>query len=448
MRTGRRTPHSGTRPTGVLRPGRPERTGPLVLALAACLTAAACGTVPGAGPTPTTPAEPRPPSSAVSASAAPVSPSALASPTPARPSTPEPGTPRPTATPTPATVRCADLARSLSLRNQVGQLLMVAVSSGGVSSGAANAIDDSRAGSVLLLGNTTAGVDRVASVIDRARRAARTPGDIETLVAADQEGGQVQRLQGKGFDRIPSAQRQAQDPPAELESDAARWGRQLKRAGVDADLAPVADVVPKNLQNRNQPVGVLRRGYGSDPSAVASHVSAFVRGMDDAGMATSLKHFPGLGRVLGNTDVTSQVVDDTTTRRDPSLKPFAAGIDAGTDMVMVSSAFYPRIDRSRRAAFSPAVITGMLRGDLGFTGVVISDDLAAVAMQDVSPGQRMLRFVRAGGDLAIVGDPALAARMADALVDEAGDDPELAAAVEASTRRVLQLKDRRGLADC
>ena len=220
------------------------------------------------------------------------------------------------------------------------------------------------------------------------------------------------------------------------------------RAGVHADLAPVADVVPKNLQNRNQPVGVLRRGYGSDPSAVASHVSAFVRGMDDAGMATSLKHFPGLGRVLGNTDVTSQVVDDTTTRRDPSLKPFAAGIDAGTDMVMVSSAFYPRIDRSRRAAFSPAVITGMLRGDLGFTGVVISDDLAAVAMQDVSPGQRMLRFVRAGGDLAIVGDPALAARMADALVDEAGDDPELAAAVEASTRRVLQLKDRRGLADC
>jgi beta-N-acetylhexosaminidase len=345
-------------------------------------------------------------------------------------------------------VRCATLAASLSLRDQVGQLLMVAVSSGGVSSSAATAIDDSRAGSVLLLGNTTAGSARVAAVIERARSAARTPEDVDTLVAADQEGGQVQRLQGKGFDRIPSARQQAQDSPAALRSRAARWGQQLKRAGVDADLAPVADVVPKSLQNRNQPVGVLRRGYGSDPKAVAAHVAAFVRGMDDAGVATSVKHFPGLGRVLGNTDFTAEVIDGTTTRRDASLTPFAAGIDAGTDMVMVSSAYYSRIDSSRRAAFSPTVITTMLRGDLDFTGVVISDDLAAAAMRDVRPGQRMLRFVRAGGDVAIVGDPSQAVTMADALVEAARDDPELADAVEASTVRVLQLKDRRGLADC
>ena len=90
----------------------------------------------------------------------------------------------------------------------------------------------------------------------------------------------------------------------------------------------------------------------------------------------------------------------------------------------------------------------MVRDDLGFTGVVISDDLAAAAMRDLSPGERMLRFLRAGGDLAIVGDAGLAARMADAVVDEARDDPKLAAAVEASTVRVLQLKDRRGLASC
>lgn len=424
---------------------------PLALALAGCLTTVACGTPPGPAAPSTTPGG--------SASVAPLSPSALASSTPASstpagPPTPASGPPSasagPTASPTstPAPAGCASVASALSLRNQVGQLMMVAVSSGGVSADAATAIDDSRAGSVLLLGNTTAGADRVAAVIEQARRAGRTPAGIDTLVAADQEGGQVQRLQGKGFDRIPSAQRQAQDSPAELRSDAARWGRQLKRVGVDADLAPVADVVPKGLQNRNQPVGVLRRGYGSDPTQVSAHVSAFVQGMDDAGVATSVKHFPGLGRVLGNTDVSADVVDGTTTRRDAYLKPFAAGIGAGTDMVMVSSAFYSRIDSSRRAAFSPTVITGMLRGDLRFTGVVISDDLAAVAMRDVRPGQRMVRFVRAGGDLAIVGDPALAATMADALVEEARHDPALAATVEAAATRVLQLKDRRGLVDC
>jgi beta-N-acetylhexosaminidase len=161
-----------------------------------------------------------------------------------------------------------------------------------------------------------------------------------------------------------------------------------------------------------------------------------------------VKHFPGLGRVRGNTDLTAEVVDGTTTRHDPDLKSFAAAVEAGTDMVMMSSAYYSRIDASRRAAFSPTVIKGMVRGDLGFTGVVISDDLAAAAMRDLSPGQRMLRFLRAGGDLAIVGDAGLAARMADTVVDEARDDPKLAAAVEASTLRVLQLKDRRGLVDC
>jgi beta-N-acetylhexosaminidase len=337
---------------------------------------------------------------------------------------------------------------SLSLRERVGQLMMVAVSSEGVGSAAASAIDDSRAGSVILLGNTTAGAGRVSAVVVQARKAARNPEGIETMVAADQEGGQVQRLQGRGFDRIPSARRQAQTSPAELTSDAARWGRQLRRVGIDANLAPVADVVPQGRESTNQPIGVLRRGYGSNPEAVARHVRAFTQGMDAAGVATSVKHFPGLGRVRGNTDLTAEVVDATTTRRDLDLEPFAAGVEAGTDMVMMSSATYAKIDASRRAAFSPTVIKGMVRGDLGFAGVVISDDLAAAAMRDLSPGQRMLRFLRAGGDLAIVGDPSLAARMADDVVDEARDDPKLAAAVEASTVRVLQLKDRRGLAEC
>lgn len=421
--------------------------------LAGCLAVAACGAVPPVGPatSPVPGASPRPDSSSAAsrASAAPVSPSAVSTPGSATPSAPDSApTATPSATPTARPVRCADLVSSLSLRERVGQLMMVAVSSDGVGSAAASAIDDSRAGSVILLGNTTAGAGRVSAVVEQARKAARNPEGIETMVAADQEGGQVQRLQGRGFDRIPSAQRQAQTSPAELKSDAARWGRQLRRAGIDANLAPVADVVPQGREGTNQPIGVLRRGYGSNPEAVARHVRAFTEGMDAAGVATSVKHFPGLGRVRGNTDLTAEVVDATTTRRDPDLEPFAVGVEAGTDMVMMSSATYAKIDASRRAAFSPTVIRGMVRGDLGFTGVVISDDLAAAAMRDLSPGQRMLRFLRAGGDLAIVGDPSLAARMADAVVNEARDDPKLAAAVEASTVRVLQLKDRRGLAEC
>lgn len=353
----------------------------------------------------------------------------------------------PTATPDPL-ARCTALAASLSLRDQVGQLLMVAVPSTGVGSGAARAIHDSRAGAVILLGNTTAGRTRVLVVTKEARDAARTPKGIKTLLAADQEGGMVQRLQGKGFDRIPSAQEQAQESPAALKRDATRWGQQLKRAGIDANLAPVADVVPKDMQTVNQPIGLLHRGYGSDPTKAAEHVAAFVAGMDEAGIATSVKHFPGLGQVRGNTDFVAHVVDDTTTRHDKDLKPFAAGVTAGTDMVMVSSAYYAKIDAKRRAAFSPTVIKGMIRDDLAFDGVVISDDLAAAAMRDLAPGTRLLRFLKAGGDLAIVGDPSLVASMADAVVAEARKDDALAAEIEAATARVLQLKDRRGLASC
>ena len=123
-------------------------------------------------------------------------------------------------------------------------------------------------------------------------------------------------------------------------------------------------------------------------------------------------------------------------------------IDAGVDMVMVSSAYYERIDRDRRAAFSPVVLEDLLRDDLGFTGVVISDDLAAAAMADVEPGQRALRFVAAGGDLMIIGDAGLVTRMARAVRLRMADDESFAERVRASATRIVALKARRGLVEC
>jgi beta-N-acetylhexosaminidase len=285
-------------------------------------------------------------------------------------------------------------------------------------------------------------------VVTAVRGATRRPEGVRTLLAVDQEGGQVQRLQGPGFDDIPSAARQAGLSDARLTADAAQWGAELKSAGINANLAPVADVVPADLGDRNAPIGRLDRGYGSSPRTVAAKATAFVRGMDRAGVATAAKHFPGLGRVIGNTDYARRVTDDQTSRHDPALAPFAATVEAGVDMMMVSSAFYAKIDPDRRAADSPAVIGQMLRGDLGFAGVVISDDLAAAAMEDLTPAQRALRFVGAGGDLLIVGDPGLAEAMAEAIRGRAADDQEFAERVEQSAFRVVSLKAHRGLASC
>jgi beta-N-acetylhexosaminidase len=343
---------------------------------------------------------------------------------------------------------CAQVVAKMSLSERTGQLLMIGVSSRGISASEKTIIEETRAGSVILLGNTTAGASAVGRVVDDIRAATRSPEDARVMLAADQEGGQVQRLKGSGFATIPSARAQAKQSDAALRRNAHDWGRQLKEAGIDANLAPVADVVPMPMVWVNEPIGQLRRGYGSSPKRVAAKVTAFTEGMDRAGVATAVKHFPGLGRVRGNTDHASRVVDSRTTRDDAALAGFRAAVDAGADMVMVSSASYRKIDAEHRAAFSTVVMDEMLREDLGFSGVVISDDLAAAAMRVLPPEERARRFIRAGGDLLIVGDARLATPMADAIMREASDNPAFAERVTNSATRVLAMKERRGLAHC
>jgi len=343
---------------------------------------------------------------------------------------------------------CMELVSKMSRSEQVGQLLMVAVSSRGISSSEREIVDQTRAGSVLLLGNSTAGLQAIRGVVGRVRDAVRSSEGVDVLLAADQEGGFVQRLKGPGFTTIPSAIVQARQSDAELREHAYDWGRQLRSAGIDANLAPVADVVPSAMVWMNQPIGQLRRGYGPSPKRVAAKVTAFTEGMNRAGVATAVKHFPGLGRVRGNTDFMTRVVDRATTRHDDALAGFSAAIDADVDMVMVSSAFYRKIDDEHRAAFSTTIIDDMLRKDLGFSRIVISDDLAAAAMRTIPPDERALRFIRAGGDLLIIGDASLATTMADAIKDEASDDPAFAKRVSESAARVVAMKERRGLARC
>ena len=191
---------------------------------------------------------------------------------------------------------------------------------------------------------------------------------------------------------------------------------------------------------------MLPRGFGNDTATVSSHGVAFIQGMHDAGQPVTVKHFPGLGRVQGNTDFAAGVVDAETTADDPYLAPFAAGIAAGADLVMVSTATYSRIDSDHLAAFSPVVIHDLLRGRMAFGGVIAADDLGAAAqVAGVPAGRRAVEFVAAGGDLVDIKYAALAAPMAEALLARAGEDPAFRARVDDAALRVLRLKARYGL---
>jgi beta-N-acetylhexosaminidase len=339
----------------------------------------------------------------------------------------------------------------LSEVQRVGQLFVLGIQGDEVSAAESGAIVTHHLGSVWLVNFRTNGVEGVRALTSEVQRLAtdaNTHG-VGFLVGADQEGGQIQRLTGPGFSRIPSALAQGSLEPAALQADALAWGRELSSAGVDLDLAPVMDVVPPGADALNQPIGALGREFGHDPATVGSHGAAVVRGMAQAGVATTLKHFPGLGRVTGNTDTAAGVIDDTTTATDPYLEAFGAGIAAGAPFVMVSLATYTAIDPARQAVFSSEIIGDVLRGRLGFDGVVMSDDLgAATAVASLEPGDRATEFIAAGGDLVIVSGVQPAGLMAAAVLARARADRVFAAQVDTAALSVLHAKAAIGLLSC
>lgn len=179
---------------------------------------------------------------------------------------------------------------------------------------------------------------------------------------------------------------------------------------------------------------------------MAADGTAFAQGMADAGADATVKHFPGLGRVTGNTDVTAGVTDTVTTRHDSYLHPFAAAVRAGVPMVMMSTAIYSRIDPNNPAAFSPTIIGGMVRGDVRCTGGVVSDDLGnAKQVAFLSPGDRAVRFLAAGGDLVLNVNPATIPAMDNAVLDRARADVGFRARVRDAALHVLAAKAARGL---
>lgn len=325
---------------------------------------------------------------------------------------------------------------------------MVALQAGSPAASLRPVTQGQHVGGVVYLGGWSTGAADITATsrLIQGQATKEATGGIPMLIAADQEGGVVQQLKGAGFTRLPSAVEQASQGAAAVERLAAQTGRELKAAGVNINFAPVADVVPADLGRGNGPIGKWGREYGNDPASVAAGSDAVVRGLATAGVGATLKHFPGIGRIRGNTDFTATgIVDTVTTRTDPYLAPFRSGIKAGAPLVMLSSAIYSRIDPKNPAMFSPTVIDGMLRGDLGFTGVAITDDINAVAVRSVPVAERATRFIAAGGDIALTGDTASAPILVAAIADRAAADKAFAAKVDASVQRVLALKHRLGL---
>ena len=247
--------------------------------------------------------------------------------------------------------------------------------------------------------------------------AIRDVGGEQLLIAVDQEGGPVQRFRD-GFTRLPALAAigalYEHDPDEAIrlaEEHAWVMASELRASGVDFSFAPVVD-----LARGNAAIG--RRAFHADPAITAELAQAYVRGMHVAGMAAVLKHFPGHGSVVGDTHkvaaTDSRSLDEI--RRD-DLLPFAQCIEAHVEAVMMAHVTYPAVD-SQPAGYSKVWINGILRGELGFAGVVISDDISmAAAGAAGSVGERVSAHLDAGCDLVLACFPDV---VDDALADTAG----------------------------
>lgn len=349
-------------------------------------------------------------------------------------------TPRPTPTSTP------DPLANLTLQQRVGQLFMVGTPATAASQTTLDAVANLHVGNIFLSGRSHQSVAATKAVVDQFTALVNqgATGGVRLFVATDQEGGEVQVLQGPGFDTMPSGLDQGSIAPGQLQADAATWGAQLASAGLNMNLAPVADLVasPQAAED-NPPIGGFDREYGYDPTTIVQHAGAFWAGMRQAGVVGVVKHFPGLGAVDENTDTDAGVTDTTTGAASPSVGVFHDLITAGVRCVMVSSAVYTQLDPANPAVFSSAVLQSLLRDQLGFTGVIMTDDLSAAKQVAAwSPADRALDAIAAGADIVLVSaSPELAAPMVQAVVAKAQADPAFDALVNAAARRVLALKD-------
>jgi beta-glucosidase-like glycosyl hydrolase len=354
-------------------------------------------------------------------------------------STPERSSPAPAATPE---AQAAAALEALDERGRVAQLFLVGVPLDDLASG--DALAEDGVGGLFMAGRSKAPATELAATAQRWQALAPGP---DLWVAADQEGGAVQTLKGPGFTRLPPAEDQGALPPAQLSALAGRMGAELGSAGVNLNLAPVADIVPAGTEPGNEPVGAFGRQYGSTAPEVTAAAGAVVDGLAGSGVTATLKHFPGLGRVQGNTDTRTGVVDRVTTAGDDQVATFGSlARSAARPFVMASSATYARIDPDHRAAFSSIVLTDVLRGQLGFDGVIVTDDVGnAAAVRDVDVGERAVLFLGAGGTVVLSVNPALVPEMIDAVLERSAADPAFAATVQAAVLTALEAKAHAGL---
>ena len=336
------------------------------------------------------------------------------------------------------------LLDGMTTREKICQLLIVhpeVLTDGGTVTAMTDALSaalrDYPVGGFLLSAGNMASGDQLAALTAALSNGCKTA----PLISVDEEGGRVARLMNTvGTTKLGSMYSYRAQGTQGAHDNAQTIARDIAAYGFNTDFAPVADVWTNKRSN-----AIGDRAYSDDYDEAAELVAAAVKGFHDGGVICCLKHFPGHGSTETDSHDGAATVDKTLPQlRQEDLKPFVSGIAAGADMVMVGHLTVPTMDDAP-ASVSRKLVTNLLRYDLGFRGVIVTDGLQMQALAQYTDGEKAVLALTAGNDMLLeISDvPGTVAAIEKAL-----DDGTLSrAALDESVLRILQLKLAHGIVD-
>jgi beta-N-acetylhexosaminidase len=324
-----------------------------------------------------------------------------------------------------------------SLTRLIGQKLVVAMSGTTPDADLLVRIEHGEIGGVILFGRNITGASALRALTGKLQAAAIVGGQPPLLVATDQEGGTVRRLAWAPPTLSPP-QMGALGSASVATSQGLSTGYVLRCAGINSDLAPVADV-PTSASAFMYQEG---RTWSFDATRTATLSAAFATGLSSSGEIPAMKHFPGIGLATENTDSHVVTIGAPESALAPGLLPYQQAITAGVPLIMLSNATYTAYDAANAAGWSPAISVDLLRTRLGFQGVTMTDSLSGTAAaRGVSATSLAIKAAQAGTDMILLtGSEASTASTYVSLLQAAGDGMIPLPTLQASYNRILALK--------